>query len=155
VNATAISGDALAGQMVDVLSNGGTLGEILDYTERDYEAVYTLGHGFYKNARYLDAAKAFGFLVIHNPYERRFVGAYAGALQMLKRYEDAITYHSLASVMDLSDPVPTFHTAECLMALGQATDAKQALGYVLAQCTLPERAALKGRAQALLELLAQ
>jgi len=155
MGSTPLPSGALAQQVAEALSNGTVLGDILGYTEIDYEAVYALGHGLYTHARYLDAAKAFGFLVMHNPYERRFVSAYAGALQMLKRYPDAITYHSMASVMDLSDPRPTFHTAECLTALGLTAEAKQALGFVLAQCTQPEQSTLKTRAQALLELLEQ
>jgi type III secretion system low calcium response chaperone LcrH/SycD len=150
-----IAGDVLASQVAASLANGGVLGDVLGYSETDYEAVYALGHGLYANARYLDAAKAFGFLVMSNPYERRFVTAYAGSLQMLKQYRDAIAYHSMASVMDLSDPAPTFHTAECLMALGMRTEAAQAFGFVLKQCSRPAQAALKDRAQALLQLMQQ
>lgn len=148
-----VSGDVLAQQVAELLGNGGTLGDIVGFDQTDYEAVYALGHTMYTGARYLDAVKAFGFLVMHDPYERRFVSAYASALQMLKRYQDAIAYHSMASVMDLSDPLPTFHTAECLVALGMRAEAQQALGFVIAQSGAPERAALKVRAQALLDLL--
>lgn len=155
MTATQVSGDVLAQQVAELLGNGGTLGDVFGFTETDYEAVYALGHTMYTGGRYLDAVKAFGFLVMHDPYERRFVSAYASALQMLKRYQDAIAYHSMASVMDLSDPVPTFHTAECLMALGMRAEAQQALGFVIAQCNGPERAELKVRAQALLDLLHQ
>ena len=88
-----------------------------------------------------------------DPYERRFVNAFAAALQMLEQYKDAISHYTTASIMDLSDPAPTFHIAECLIPLGMVTEARRALGFVLAQCTRPNHAALKERARALLELL--
>ncbi|MBS1196637.1 MAG: CesD/SycD/LcrH family type secretion system chaperone [Proteobacteria bacterium] len=145
--------EALFEQVGDAVLNGVPLGTIMGYDDKDYEAVYALGHGFYSQARYLDALKAFAFLVIHQPLERRYNNAYASCLQMQKRYEDAIAFYSLATVMDLDDPAPTFHTAECLIALGHLEDAADALSIVVGKCELPEQAALKSRAEALLGLL--
>lgn len=145
--------DVLSSQVAEALAYGATLGELRGYTDEECEGVYVLGHRSYANARYLDALKAFGFLVMNNPYERRFVRAYASTLHMLMRYEDAIAYYSMASAMDMRDPVPTFHTAECLLALRMVAEAKQALGFVESQCTQPHQMALKERAMALLKLL--
>jgi type III secretion system low calcium response chaperone LcrH/SycD len=145
--------DALVTQVTEVFANGGTLGDLFDYDDRDYEAVYALGHSFYAQARYLDALKAFAFLVMNNPYEKRFVNAYASSLQMLERYDDAIGFYSLASVMDIADPKPTFHTAECLLAKGRIEEATDALNIVIKQCKDPALDALKARAEALLGLL--
>lgn len=145
--------DALIAQVTDVFANGGMLGDLCDYDEQDYEAVYALGHSFYAQARYLDALKAFAFLVMNNAYEKRFVNAYASSLQMLGRYDDAIGFYSLASVMDIADPKPTFHTAECLLAQGRIEEASEALNIVVKQCKAPTLDALKARAEALLNLL--
>jgi len=155
MNANAPSPDAagLADSLAELLVNGAPMGEVFGYTERDYELVYALGHSLYAQARYDDAARVLGFLVMHNHLERRFVSAYACALQMAGRHQDAISFHSLASTMDLSDPVPTFHTAECMLALGWVDEARQALGMALRQCDAPERQALKARAQAMLDLM--
>jgi type III secretion system low calcium response chaperone LcrH/SycD len=145
--------EKLAEQVGDLLNNGGTLGDVYDYTEADYEVVYTLGSNLYKQGRYFDAMKAFGFLAIHNHWEKRFVMAFAASLHMLKRYEEAIQYYSLASVMDMRDPLPTFHTAECMVPLGRVDDAKEALGFVIAQSRDEQYADLKERAQAMLAML--
>lgn len=147
--------EKLAEQVVDLLNNGGTLGDVYNYTETDYEVVYTLGSNLYKQGRYFDAMKAFGFLTIHNHWEKRYVSAFASSLQMLKRYEEAIQYYSLASVMDMRDPVPTFHTAECMIPLGRLDDAKEALGFVIRQSHEERYAGLKARAEAMLEVLAE
>jgi type III secretion system low calcium response chaperone LcrH/SycD len=147
--------EKLAEQICDLLLNGGTLGDVYDYTEEDYEVMYALGHSLYSQARYSDAMKVFGFLVIHNHLERRFVTAFASSLHMIKAYEEAIKYYSLSSVMDMGDPVPTFHTAECMIAIGMVDDAIQALGMVIKQSGDEPHAALRVRAEALLEMIAK
>lgn len=143
----------LAEQITELLMNGGTLGSIYDYGEEDYEVLYALGHSLYAQGRYADAVKAFGFLVMHNHLEKRFVGAFASSLHMDGRHEEAIQHYTLASAMDMSDPEPTFHTAECLIALGRLEDAREALGFVVAQSQDAARRPLAERASALLALL--
>ena len=145
--------EAILDQVTEVLTSGGTLGSLIGYDERDYEAVYTVGHNHYAQGRYADALKAFSFLVMNNPHERRFVNAFASCLQMERQYEEAISFYSLTSVMDMTDPRPTFHTAECLLALGRMKEAIEALIIVIAQCKTKEQHALKSRAQALLDIL--
>lgn len=145
--------EQLAEQIGRLLVNGGTLGSVYDYTERDYEVLYALGHSLYSQARYADATKVFGFLVMHNHLERRFVNAYASALHMTRNYKDAIQFYTYASVMDMTDPTPTFHTCECMMALGQLAEARQGLEIVIRQCDRPEQAPLKERASTLLGAL--
>lgn len=145
--------DKLSGQMGELLMNGGTLGDVYGYDDRDYEVLYALGHSLYSQGRYADAVKAFGFLVMHNHLERRFASAYASSLQMTRQYDKAIEFYTLASMMDMSDPVPTFHTAECMMQVGMMAQAKEALGFVVKQSEKPEHEALKVRAVAMLELL--
>lgn len=140
-------------RVLELMDSGMMLGDIFQYTDEDYEAVYALGHNLYAQQRYLDAMKSFGFLVTHNQYERRFMSAFASSLQMLKMYEDAVQFHSMASVMDLSDPKPTFHTAECMIALRMYAEARQALDLVIEQSRDEKHATLLQRAQALRELL--
>jgi len=145
--------DAIIERVNAHFEGGGILGDLFEYSERDYEAVYALGHSFYVQARYFDALKAFGFLVMNNPLERKYVNAYASCQQMRKEFDDALAFYSLASVMDIADPRPTFHSAECLISLGRIEEAIEALGIVVSQCEAPQLAALKSRAEALLDLL--
>lgn len=143
---------ALITHISEAFAKGNTLGDLMGYEARDYESVYALGFSHYRQARYLDALKSFGFLVMHAPFERRFVNAQAACLQMLKQYDNAIAFHSLSSVMDMTDPRPTFHTAECLIATGRMEEAIDALNIVIEQSGAPEYAALKTRAEGLLNL---
>ena len=143
----------LAQQVAELLHAGGTLGDLLNYTEQDYELLYSFGHSLYSQARYMDAVKVFGYLTMHNHLEFRYAFAYASSLQMIKKYEDAIQFYTMASVMDMSDPLPTFHTCECMLAIGNIDDAKQGLEMVVGQCKTDEQQPLKSRAQALLDLI--
>lgn len=145
----------LAEQITELLMSGGTLGSIYEYSEQDYEVLYALGHSLYAQGRYADAVKAFGFLVMHNHLEKRFVNAFASSLQMVKRYEEAVQFYTLASAMDMGDPLPTFHTSECLLALGRVDEAREALGFVIDQSRDEALQPLRERAQALLALLEQ
>lgn len=151
---TALPGpEHLEEQITELLANGGTLGSVYAYDDTDYEVLYALGHSLYAQARYQDAMRTFGFLVVHNHMEKRFMNAFAASLQMLKSYKEAIKYYSMTSLMDMSDPLPTFHTAECMLAIGYRTEAREALQFVLRQSDAPEYAELKVRAQAMLDLL--
>lgn len=152
-DAPTVQPEKLAEQIAELLLNGGTLGSVYDYNDQDYEVLYALGHSLYGQGRYFDAMKAFGFLVMHNHLERRFMNAFAASLQMIKSYEEAIKYYTLASVMDMSDPAPTFHTCECMLALGMVAQAREGLGMVIGQCKDAAHGPLKERAEALLALL--
>lgn len=145
--------ERLAKDISQLLSAGGTLGDAYRYTQEDYEVLYALGHSLYSQERYPDAVKAFGYLVMHNHLERRFISAYAASLQMVKSYEEALSYHLLASVMKLTDPVPTYHQAECLIALSRFAEARECLYMVVRQCSEQKIEALKSRAQAILALI--
>ena len=98
-------------QIAELLAHGGTLGSVYNYDDTDYEVLYALGHSLYGQTRYQDAMRTFGFLVVHNHMEKRYMNAFAASLQMLKSYKEAIKYYSMASLMDMSDPLPTYHTA--------------------------------------------
>lgn len=144
---------ALGQAITEHFSKGGTLGDLRGLTPAHYEAIYAVGHNLYAQARYDDAFKVFTFLVANEPFDRRFQFALASVNQMLGRYEQAVMYYSMGSFFDLQDPLPTFHTGECLLALGHRKEAREAFEMVTRQATRIEQAALKQRAQAMLELL--
>lgn len=145
--------EGLPEKIAELLTGGGTLGAAMDYDETDYEALYALGHNLYSQSHYQDAVRIFGFLVMQNHLEPRYMNAYASSLKMVGNYLEAIKVYSMGSLMDMSDPLPTFHTAECMLALNLVTEAKEALGFVVSQSNAPQYAELKTRALAMLALL--
>jgi len=150
-----VSGEAIqraGSDVVNLFMSGGTLGSLQHYTPPDYESVYKLGHQFYARGAYNDAFKAFGFLVLNNHLDRRFLFAFAAACQMLKRYEEAIRYYTLAMILDAEDPLPSLHISECLIGLGMLPEAIEMLRMVIDECG-SEHEVIRRRAAALRELL--
>ena len=146
--------EAFAAQVMELFGNGGTLKDVGGYTEREFEALYAMGYNLYNQAKYGDALLVFGFLLMHDQFGRKYYKAMGSCQQMLKRYEDAIRNYSMASLLDLQDPEPTFHTAECMVALGMVQEAREALDMVERQTRdKPERKAMHDRAEAMLKLL--
>ena len=139
--------------MATFLAAGGTLGDLRGLDEGHYEAIYSAGHAQYTAGRYEQAEKVFQFLCMNNPYDRRFPLALGAVKQVKGDYAEAIGYFGMASVLDMMDPVPLFHTAECLAALGQVDDAVEALGFVIRNANTPETAAYKQRAEAMVGAL--
>ncbi len=145
--------EALAQQISLIVAGADTFGSLFGYEDSDYEVLYALGHSLYSQARYEDAMRIFGFLVVNNQLEKRFFNAFASSLQMLERYTEAVQYYSMASLLDIEDPLPTFHTAECFLALSWKAEAKEALELVVEQSDTPALAEVKTRAESMLELL--
>jgi type III secretion system low calcium response chaperone LcrH/SycD len=149
--------DARLDQLLEELQGhfrqGGTLGDLQGFEDKDYEAIYAVGHGLYTQGKNAEASKVFGFLMMHNPYDRRFPIAMGAAQQMLGKFADAIGFYALGIVLDMSDPVPLFHTAECLAAIGERDDARDAFNNVITLCNKPEYQALREKTAVRLQLM--
>lgn len=151
--ADGLSTDEMLRVIIQALLEGHTLATIQGIGQDKVDGLYAFAHSLYERQRYEDARKLFTYLVTLDHHETRYMGAVASCLQMLQRYDEAIEYYCLASIYDLGDPRPTFHTAECLLAQGRTAEARDALSMVRNDCRESRHAALKHRAQALIDLL--
>lgn len=140
-------------QLVGFLSQGGTLGDLRGLEHQHYEALYAIGHSHYELGQYDKAVEMFQFLVLMNPWDRRFPMALGSAYQMTGRFDKALGYYTMAVSLNMMDPIPMFHTAECMIALGMFEEAIDALGFVLRHAKTPEQEPYKLRAQGLLPLV--
>lgn len=140
--------------MLRMLAQGGTLGGLMRLGQDELEALYAFGLGHYSQARWTDAMKVFSRLVMLAHGEPRYLNALASSYQMLGQHERAVHYWGVSQLLDASDPLPTFHTANSLLALGLVADALDALDLVLRQCREQGRhAELAARAQSLVTLI--
>ncbi|MDB5839527.1 MAG: CesD/SycD/LcrH family type secretion system chaperone [Herminiimonas sp.] len=145
---------ALGVRLAEHLVGGNTLASLLGISEESQEALYALGYNLYNQGRYDDAMHTFGFLLLHNHRDRRFYKGFGSCLQMQKRYQDALKYYGIASIMDLNDPVPVFHSAECLLAMSKVDEAIEALHFVQQTTKAVEaHAELAARVEGILQLL--
>jgi type III secretion system low calcium response chaperone LcrH/SycD len=122
-----------AGAIAAHFQNGGTAGQLKGINARHLEAVYTVGLAHYEAARYKDARLAFSFCTQNDHLERRYYMALASTYKMLSQPAEALKYYTVASMLDIKDPMPTFHTAECLVVMGMVEEAKEALEIVIRQ----------------------
>lgn len=145
---------AIQSALTDHLLGGGTLKEVYGTSPEELEALYVLGTRLYTQGQYLQSAQVFGYLMRIDHFERRYYKAAASALQMMKSYPQAIDAWAVASYLDIDDPEPFFHTAECLLALGKREEARQGFAICVASTKdQTEWSSLHERAEALLTLL--
>ncbi len=104
-----------------------TLSELKGITPAEMEAVYSLGFNYYKTGRLDDAAKIFQFLVLFDHLNPKYwIGV--GAIQQIRKdYDGAVVSYGYASFLDLKNPKPQYHAAECFLAKGDKTSAASAI----------------------------
>jgi len=140
--------------LLRMICNGGTMAGLFKLSDEELDALYTFGLGHYTQGRWTDAMKVFTRLVTLDHGQPRFYNALAASHQMLGQHERAVHYWGVSQLLDAKDPVPTFHTANSLLALGLVDDALDALDIVTRQCTQQGRhPELAARAEALRALI--
>jgi type III secretion system low calcium response chaperone LcrH/SycD len=152
-----LSGDDLAAiteRITEHFRAGGTLGDLAGITDEQFEALYATAYRLYSADRYEDASKVFAYLGMTDPYDRRYTLGLGASLQMLKKWDEAIAAYTLCIALDVVDPVPAFHMAECVAGQGDLADAQVLLAEVVQRCKAPEHQALKQKADAMLKLMA-
>lgn len=104
-----------------------TIRELKGITDAEMEAVYSLGFNFYRTGNIEKAEQVFKFLVIFDHFNPRYWISMGAVLQVKKQYQGAITAYAYASFLDIHDPKPQYHAAECYLALGDRANASSAL----------------------------
>jgi len=144
--------DSISENLLGLWKAGGTLAQAMGLTVRECEAMYAYGHALYAQGKYNDAFKIFAQLVAYDHMESRYQLALASALQMTRRYEEALQHYMIVTVMRLDDPVPVYHCAECLLALGRPAEAAESLELAIGTLCKPgEHDVIKARAEVLLK----
>ena len=108
-------------------ANGATLKEVRGITNDELEAVYSLGFGYYNTGKYEDAQKIFEFLVLFDHLNTKYWFALGAVQQARKDYQKAIASYGYSSFLDLENPKPQYHAAECYLALGDKANAASAI----------------------------
>ena len=104
-----------------------TMRELKGITKAEMEAVYSVGFNMYRTGRYDDAEKIFRFLVLFDHPEPKYWMGVGAIQQVRKDYNGALASYGYASFLDLQNPKPQLHAAECFLALGDKPNAASAL----------------------------
>ena len=108
-------------------ASGATMKEVKGITNDELEAVYSLGFGYYNTGKFDDAQKLFEFLVLFDHLNTKYWFALGAVQQAKKDFQKAIASYGYSSFLDLENPKPQFHAAECYLALGDKPNAASAL----------------------------
>lgn len=131
-----------------------TLAELQGLSSQDLEAVYDSGLIKYQAGSPEQAIVDFTYLVMHQPWDRRFHMALASTFQWLGEYQHALIFYGYALVMDACDPGATFRIGQCLLNLGEEAAAIDALRTAITQSySQPEYHDICVQAQALLDAI--
>ncbi|HHE0545041.1 TPA: SycD/LcrH family type III secretion system chaperone VcrH [Vibrio parahaemolyticus] len=113
-----------AEELLSFLEEGGTLKMLHDVSADTLEHIYAVGYNFFQSGKIEQAAKVFQLLSMLDHYQARFFIGLGAARQELGEYLQAIDAYSYAALVDINDPRPPFHSAECHLKLEQLTEAE-------------------------------
>ncbi|EHH2570273.1 TPA: SycD/LcrH family type III secretion system chaperone VcrH [Vibrio parahaemolyticus] len=113
-----------AEELLSFLEEGGTLKMLHDVSADTIEHIYAVGYNFFQSGKIEQAAKVFQLLSMLDHYQARFFVGLGAARQELGEYLQAIDAYSYAALVDINDPRPPFHSAECHLKLEQLTEAE-------------------------------
>ena len=98
--------------------DGSTLKQLKGVTNDELEAVYSLAFGYYRTGKFDEALKLFQFLVLFDHLNAKFWFGLGAVQQATKNYQDAVASYGYCSFLNLENPKPQLHAAECFLALG-------------------------------------
>ncbi len=113
-----------AEELLSFLEDGGTLKMLHDVSADTIEHIYAVGYNFFQSGKVEHTAKVFQLLSMLDHYQARFFIGLGAARQELGEYLQAIDAYSYAALVDINDPRPPFHSAECHLKLEQLTEAE-------------------------------
>lgn len=124
---TEINTDTIAEAANKFATGFATMRELKGITKAEMEAVYSVGFNMYRTGRYDDAEKIFRFLVLFDHLEPKYWMGVGAIQQVRKDYQGAIASYGYSSFLDLSNPKPQLHAAECFLAMGDKVNAASSL----------------------------
>jgi type III secretion system low calcium response chaperone LcrH/SycD len=124
---TEINTDTIAEAANKFATGFATMRELKGITKAEMEAVYSVGFNMYRTGRYDDAEKIFRFLVLFDHLEPKYWMGVGAIQQVRKDFQGAIASYGYASFLDLKNPKPQLHAAECFLAMGDKPNAASAL----------------------------
>ena len=117
----------IAENVKSLIEKNATLKQLNGVTNSELEAVYSLAFGYYQTGRYDEALKLFQFLVLFDHLNQKYWMGLGATQQVLKDYQAAVTSYGYCSFLNLENPKPQLHAAECYLALGDKGNAASAI----------------------------
>lgn len=109
-----------------VAGHGATLADLHGVTQDELEAVYRLACADLREGRPEAAVDRLAQLAQLAPLERRYLIAYATALQILQQYASAAKFYGCALILQATDALCALRIGECLAAQSEWAEAREA-----------------------------
>ena len=108
-------------------TEGATIKELRGISNNELEAVYSLAFNYYRTGKFDEAEKLFNFLALFDHLNPKFWVGVGAVRQVKKDFSGAVQAYGYASFLDLSNPKPQLHAAECFLAMGDKRNAASSL----------------------------
>ena len=89
--------------------------------------MYSLAFNYYRTGKFDEAEKLFNFLALFDHLNPKFWMGVGAVRQVKKDFSGAVQAYGYASFLDLSNPKPQLHAAECFLAMGDKRNAASSL----------------------------
>ncbi len=118
--------------VIDELFAGGRLADGLELSDEELEGLYAAGYTCYNSRQYEQASALFYFLCLMDNIQKKYWFALAATQKMQKRYQEAIKTYETVGILDIYNPAPPLHAADCYVFLGEKEKALRAVEAVIA-----------------------
>ena len=108
-------------------TEGATIKELRGISNNELEAVYSLAFNYYRTGKFDEAEKLFNFLAFFDHLNPKFWMGVGAVRQVRKDFSGAVQAYGYASFLDISNPKPQLHAAECFLAMGDKRNAASSL----------------------------
>jgi len=108
-------------------TEGATIKELRGISNNELEAVYSLAFNYYRTGKFDEAEKLFNFLALFDHLNQKYWMGVGAVRQVKKDFSGAVQAYGYASFLDLSNPKPQLHAAECFLAMGDKRNAASSL----------------------------
>ncbi len=95
------------------MESGANLSVAKGFTEAEMENVYSVAYNFSQQEKFQEAKTLFRFLALYGHMEPTYWMGLAISQQALGEYEEAIKAYAMVYFLDMDNPVPMFHAAQC------------------------------------------
>jgi type III secretion system low calcium response chaperone LcrH/SycD len=156
--ASAIAGgsakDTIAALLSEAANKGVMPKHALKLGDDTMEAIYGQAYNLYNQGRYKEASYIFRLLMLLDYMTPKYILGLAACLHRMKDYKNAANIYLLCGTIDVTNPLPHYHAADCYMQLEVPSLALFSLGLAITTAgDQPQFAALKERASLMKEAL--
>ena len=122
--------DEMLKQIQAMATDGLTIANTKGISREQLESVYAVGLNYYTTGRTEEAKKIFGFLVLFDHLNAKYWMGMGAVLQVGREFERASKCYAMSAFLDIRNPKPQYHAAECFLAMKDKANAESAIAAV-------------------------